>query len=216
MVELVPAILTRDKNDLEEKIRFLESIPEIEEVHIDFEDAEFVPNLTILPPDFPKLETRLKFEAHLMVSKPQDFFHVLQSIESVKTLILHLESFRDTPAASTALENVRRLGFRAGVALNPNTAIESVLQLVSSVELIQIMGVFPGFQGRKFIPETFQKISTLRNAAKNVIICVDGGVKLDNAEGLRRAGADRIVVGSAIWLERDPKQTIYEFLKKIK
>lgn len=215
MAVLIPAILSKSPEEIEEKIKFLESIPEIEEVQIDFADGKFVPNATAMPREISGLQTGLFIEAHLMTQAPQNYFHDLELLRT-RTLLLHYESFISVAALSAALNNAKTLGMGAGVAINPQTEISALGPLAADLDMVLIMGVVPGFQGQQFIPETLDRIAELRKKHPKMIIEVDGGVKLENFQSMVAHGADRIVVGSAIWQTKDPKAAIYEFLKKLK
>lgn len=212
---LLPAILSKDPEEVREKIKFFESIPEISEIHIDFADGIFVDNTTVRPGDLRGLDTRLRIEAHMLTSNPYQYFHDLEH-NGFGTVILHFESFPTVDDLAAATSNVRALGLKAGVAVNPDTDISLLDQLMDQIDIAMIMSVYPGFQGRVFVPESFDKLQALRSRHPNAIIEIDGGVNLDNIQMLKSHGANRFVVGSGIWLARDPKQKIYELLEKIK
>lgn len=211
MPTLVPAILTRDPSEVEEKIRYLESVPEITEVQIDFADGKFVPNTTAMPKEVNALDTHLYLEAHLMVQAPQHYFHDLELLRP-RTVIIHYESYHDLGHLFAALKNIKALGMGAGVAINPRTEVSVLDKLAGDIDIALVMGVTPGFQGQEFLAETLDRVQNLRKKHPQMIIEVDGGVKLENFEALVAHGADRIVVGSGIWQNKDPKQTIKQFL----
>lgn len=216
MATLVPAILTKEKDELLEKIKILETVEEISDVQIDFEDGQFVRNTTVLPKDLlGQLETRLKIEAHLMVSSPQNYLHDLERL-AVDAAIIHYESFSRVGDLIATLDNMKYLNLKRGVAINPDTEVSTFDKLLPHLEICLLMSVHPGFQGQKFLPETLKRLQILRKLRKNVIIEVDGGINLKNFQNVIEEGAERIVVGSGIWQTRDPKQTIREFLKQIK
>lgn len=212
---LLPAILSKDPAEVREKIKFFESIPEISEIHIDFADGFFVDNTTVLPSDLRGLETRLRIEAHMLTSNPYQYFHDLEH-NGFGTVIMHFESFPKLDDLEVAISNVRALALRAGVAVNPGTDITMLEPLMDKIDIAMIMSVYPGFQGRPFVPESFDKLQALRSRHPNAIIGIDGGVNLDNIQMLKSHGANRFVVGSGIWHNLDPKKAIYEFLEKLK
>ena len=214
MAVLIPAILSKDPSEVEEKIRFLEGVPEITEVQLDFADGKFVPNTTAMPKEINALDTHLYLEAHLMVQAPQHYFHDLELLRP-RTVIIHYESYHDLGHLFAALANIKALGMGAGVAINPRTEVSVLEKLAGEIDVALVMGVTPGFQGQSFIPETLDRINELRKLLPSLTIEVDGGVKLENFASIVGHGADRIVVGSAIWQTKDPKQTIQEFLKKL-
>lgn len=215
MALLIPAILSKEPSEVEEKIRFLESIPEITEVHIDFEDGRFVPNDTVLPKDLFGIKTRLAIDAHLMVASPQDYFHDLQHLGAA-TADIHFESFIGFTELLNAASNLRAMKMKVGVAVNPETDLEIFKSLMPEIDVAFIMSVYPGFQGKPFLPQSLDRCAVLRKSYPTAIIQMDGGISLSNITAVRAHGADRIVVGSGIWKNLDPKKTIYELLEKIK
>ena len=215
MAILIPAILTKDGDEVEEKIRFLEGIPEITEVHIDFEDGRFVPNDTVMPQALFGLKTRLKIDAHMMVERPQHYFHDLQHL-GVSQVDIHYESFKSTDEVLTAVANLKALKLTPAVVINPQTDIAVFDQLATGLEIIFLMSVHPGFQGRPFLPQVLDHSLILRKKFPNAIIQMDGGINSSNIQTVRSHGAERIVVGSGIWHNPDVKKTIYELLEKIK
>lgn len=215
MAQLIPAILSKEASEVEEKIRFLEEIPEITEVHLDFEDGQFVPNTTVLPKDLFGLETRLAIDAHMMVRDPQVYFHDLQHL-GVATTDLHFESFVGFRELLNAVSNLHALKMKAAVVVNPETDVEVFQSLVSEIDVAFVMSVYPGFQGKPFLPQSLDRLAALRKNYPKATIQIDGGISRANIEAVRVHGADRIVVGSGIWQNIDVKKTIYELLEKIK
>ena len=208
MAILIPAILTKDSDEYYEKLGFLEEIPEISEAHIDFEDGVFVPNATFLPKDLRQQSSRIRAEAHLMVSRPEKYFSELEHF-SVKTVHLHHESFANIHDLVTAVRNAKHLGFRVGVAVNPETDISVFDGIADQIDIAMLMSVHPGFQGAKFLPESLDRLQALRVKYPKLPLEIDGGIKLDNIEAVRAHGADRIVVGSGVWQNKDVKGAIY-------
>lgn len=214
MPSIIPAILTRDPEEVAEKIRFLETIPEITDVHIDFADGKFVPNSTCLPQSLKEIKTRLRLEAHLMTWKPQDYLHDLQ-VNGFWRVIFHFESYPLSRDLLIALSNARVLDLSPGAAINPRTELNMVDGFADHIDMVQVMGVEPGFQGKEFIQETLERLQSLRNQEKNVTIQADGGINLDNFQTIIAHGAERLVVGSGIWQTPDARQTIDEFISRL-
>lgn len=215
MPTLLPAILSKERSEIEEKIHFLESIPEITEVHLDFEDGQFVPNSTALPKDLSGFQTRLKIDAHMMAANPQAYFHDLIEL-GVASVDLHFESFPSIAELLTAVGNLKAMNFQTAVVVNPETDLAIFKHLVPPPDIMFIMSVHPGFQGRPFLPASLDRLQVLRKHYPDAIIEVDGGISHKNIEAVRAYGADRIVVGSGIWHNLDPKKAIYELLEKLK
>lgn len=215
MINLIPAILTQDPADLLEKIKFLESIPDITDVHIDFEDGKFVPNNTVLPKVLESFQTRLNLEGHMMVEHPEHYFHDMEHLR-IKTVIMHYESFRTRDDIKVALSNASHLGLTVGLAINPGTEVTVFEQFLNDIAIAQLMSVHPGFQGQPFVSETFDRLEILAKLVDKIDIAVDGAVKLENIESLIGHGVRRIVVGSGIWGAENPKHRIEEFFRLAK
>src|SRR5690606_35067305 len=116
------------------------------------------------------------------------------------------------------IQQIKQLGAKAGVALNPHTPIHLLKDLLHDIDMVCLMSVNPGFGGQKFIGQTYQKIAELRQMANelghnNLMIEIDGGVTTQNAEALLRAGADVLVAGSSVFKASDPPATIRELKK---
>ena|SRR3989344_6355274 len=215
MAVLIPAILSKEPSEVEEKIRFLETIPEITEVHIDFEDGRFVPNDTVLPKDLFGIKTRLAIDAHMMVVNPQEHFQDLQHLGTT-TAAIHFESFIGFAELLNAVSNLHALKMKVAVVVNPETDIEVFKSLFPGIDVAFVMSVYPGFQGKPFLPQSLDRIAVLRKTYPDAIIQIDGGISRNNIESAKAHGADRIVVGSGIWQNLDVKKTIYELIEKIK
>lgn len=214
MAVLVPAILTREPSEVKEQFSFLESFPQITDVQIDFADGKFVPNKTVLPKELEMFDSKFRVEAHMMVFQPQNYLHDLEGLE-IDSVIIHYESSRDHGRLESVLSNIKSLGMKCGLAINPNTEIGVFDMFIEQIDVAVIMSVNPGFQGQAFISETLDRIKALRQKHPDAIIEVDGGVKLENVGEVIGAEADRIVVGSGIWVTPEPKSTIKKFLSII-
>ncbi|MBU4082514.1 ribulose-phosphate 3-epimerase, partial [Patescibacteria group bacterium] len=158
--------------------------------------------------DLKKLKTNLKLEAHLMVEKPEDVID--NWIKSgVKRIIIHYEA---TKKLSEVIKKIQDAGLEASIAINPETSANELSPFlnVSSILSVLIMTVRPGRGGQEFIEATLGKIRALRERDENVKIEVDGGINLETAQKVVRAGADILAVGSAIFKSEDIKKSIEE------
>lgn len=210
----MPAILSRESSEITEKLKFLESIPEISDVHIDFADGKFVESTTVLPRVLRPFQTKLKVEAHLMTHAPQHYFYALEML-GVALVNIHFESFHRVSDLMAAVKNASFLKLESAVVFNPETEIAEVEHVVRQVNRLALMSVYPGFQGRKFLRESFSRLETLRKLNPHAIIEIDGGINLENISQVAAAGATRIVVGSGIWQTHDVKQRVHDLLAKI-
>jgi len=173
-------------------------------LHIDIMDGHFVPNLTMGPALVKSIRplTKVPFDAHLMVTRPQDFVKSFASA-GVDDLTVHIESEHDVRAT---IRQIRDAGVKPGLVLNPATPLEQAASLLPEVDLLLVMTVEPGFAGQTFRHDVVPKIRLARTLIdREGLACelqVDGGVKVDTAAIVAEAGADILVSGSGIFPDR--------------
>lgn len=194
MIQILPAILDKTSYDFEKHIKQLKSSTSFQEgwVHIDFADNKFVPNETIGIDVIIQTPTTLNKEAHLMMDHPLRWIDKLKEA-GFKRVIFHYES-KDN--VLECINNIKKLGMEAGVAININTPIEKLEPFRDKIDLVLIMAIVAGFQGQPFLPEALDKIRNLKKLNWPVRIAVDGAVRDTNAKQLVEAGADQLIVGS--------------------
>jgi ribulose-phosphate 3-epimerase len=143
-----------------------------------------------------------------MIEEPEKYAEEFKKA-GADTLTVHIEACRHL---HRNLQQIRSLGMKAGVALNPHTPVESVFDLLEEIDLVCVMSVNPGFGGQRFIPLALQKIRALRKRIEadrvSTLIEIDGGVTLDNAPSIVEAGADVLVAGSSVFGANDPMSVI--------
>jgi ribulose-phosphate 3-epimerase len=197
---LAPSLLSADFGNLERELAALQEAG-IAWVHWDVMDGMFVPNITFGPPLIKRLRrtSALFFDVHLMIEEPERFLADFAGA-GADQLVIHLEASRHP---DRTLREIRRLGMRAGVALNPATPVSAVEEVADLLDLVLIMSVNPGFGGQHFIPRSPDKVrrmaELLRNRNSPALIQVDGGVDPDKTGELTRMGADVLVAGSAFF-----------------
>jgi len=205
MVQIIPAIIAQDFEELQKKIKKVESY--VEWVQLDVMDGEFVDNSTWNnPADLERLETNIKTEVHLMVQNPENVID--DWIKSgVQRIIFHYES---TDKHQEIIERIKQAGLQVGLAINPKTSIEVIDVFVNQLDLVLIMTIQPGFGGQKFLEETLWKIKDLREKYKDVKIGVDGGINLETASKVIEVGANILFIGSAIFKSKNIEEVIKE------
>ena len=209
MVKIAPSILAADFARLGEEIARVEAAG-ADMLHVDVMDGHFVPNLTIGPPVIKAIKsvTTLPLDVHLMVEQPDGLLPDFIDAGS-DNLTVHVEACRHL---HRTVQSIRDAGVRASVVLNPATSLHALDEILPDVHMVLLMSVNPGFGGQRFLPSTLEKIRALKAQITErglpVAIEVDGGVKADNAAGIRAAGADVLVAGTAIFGQPDYRAAI--------
>lgn len=200
MIELSPSLLSANFYNLQKDIEELKKT-KVKYLHLDIMDGNFVPNISYGPMIIKHLrdKTDMIFDTHLMIENPdkyiKDFVDAGSDIISV-----HPET---TKHLHRTINLIKSYGKKSGVVLNPHTH-ESVLEyIINDIDLILVMSVNPGFGGQSFIKESLNKIKNIRKmiekSGKEILLEVDGGVKIDNCESVIQAGADLLVSGSGVF-----------------
>jgi ribulose-phosphate 3-epimerase len=186
-------------------------------IHIDVMDGVFVPNISYGIPIVKavrKATTKI-LDVHLMIVQPERYFEAFRDA-GADIITFHYEA---SVHVHRSVALIHELGMKAGVVLNPHTPVSVLSEILPELDLVLIMSVNPGFGGQKFIPNTYQKITTLKNmigiTGKDILIQVDGGVDFSNAGKLLDAGVDVLVAGNTVFSSADPKETISQLLHSI-
>lgn len=178
--------------------------------HLDVMDGRFVPNLSFGLPVIEQIRkaTSKVCDVHLMILEPGKYTQAFKNA-GADILTVHYEA---CPHLHRNIQEIKSLGMKAGVALNPHTPVKLLEDILQDIDLVCLMSVNPGFGGQKFIPQTLKKISELRNMINekglNVHIEIDGGVTLENAGSILQAGADVLVAGNTVFKADDQKEMI--------
>ncbi len=212
---IAPSVLAADFRNLSKDFEMVNQ-SEADWFHIDIMDGRFVPNISFglsLMPAIKDLAQK-PLDVHLMIEQPELYVEEFAK-QGADILTVHAEA---CPHLHRNIQQIKSLGVKAGVAINPGTPIQLIEDVLEEVDLICMMSVNPGFGGQKFIYRTLHKITELRKKCDernlNPFIEVDGGVGLQNAESIVKAGADVLVAGSSVFKSNNPIQTI-EQLKNI-
>ena len=212
MAGIAPSLLSADFADLTEEIRKIEA-GGADYLHLDVMDGMYVPNITFGALVIKSLRkvTKLPFDVHLMIDKPERYINDFYDA-GADVITVHAEA---TTHLHRTIQLIKSFGIKAGVSLNPATPLNVLDYVLGDIDLVLIMSVNPGFGGQSYIRAMDDKIKTLRKTIddKNldIIIEVDGGVKLSNAKELVDIGVDLLVAGSDIFGAEDITQRTREF-----
>ena len=209
MYILAPSILAADFGNLRKEI---ETVSEAgaQYIHIDVMDGMFVPSISFGMPVIQSVRscTDKVFDVHMMVEEPGRYAADLKAA-GADLLCVHQEACRHL---DRTINQIKELGMKVGVALNPATPVETLSCVLDQVDMILLMSVNPGFGGQSFIPQTLDKLREVRQridaSGYDIRLEVDGGVKASNIGEIAAAGADMFVAGSAIFGQPDYKKVI--------
>lgn len=210
-IKIAPSILTADFGRLADEVRAAE-LGGADVLHLDVMDGRFVPNITFgaVVVDALRKLTRLPFDIHLMCVEPERLIE--QYAETADTINVHIEV---SPHINRTLDSIRRLGKRAGVCINPGTAVSAIEESLPCVDQVMVMTINPGWGGQQMIPAQLEKVARIHTLIEAggfpVEIEIDGGVKTSNIAQCVRAGASVLVCGSSVYnAERAVAENIAE------
>ena len=203
---VAPSILSADFLRLGEAIHMVEE-SEAEWVHCDIMDGHFVPNISYGIPVVKAVRpaTKKVVDCHLMIEHPELYVGAFADA-GADMITVHQEACTHL---DRQVAQIHDLGCKAGVALNPATPVETLVDILHAVDMVLIMSVNPGFGGQKFIPRALDKVRRLRALAPDLLIQVDGGVNAETGAQLVAAGADVLVAGSYVFGAKEPKEAIH-------
>jgi ribulose-phosphate 3-epimerase len=206
---VAPSLLSADYLNLQKDCNMLnDSLADW--YHLDIMDGRFVPNISFGPMlvEFFRKATTKVCDVHLMIEEPEKYTEAFKKA-GADILTVHFEACTHL---HRNIQQIKSLGMKAGVALNPHTPVELLNEVLKDIDLVCLMSVNPGFGGQTFIPNTLKKIKMLRSmidaTAPHVLIEIDGGVTLDNAKEIIDAGAHVLVAGNTVFKSPDQKATI--------
>lgn len=211
-VKIAPSILNADFGHLASAVQAAEK-GGADWIHVDVMDGAFVPNLTLGPMVVEAIRkaTRLPLDVHLMIEDPRRYIRDFRDA-GADGMTIHLEADRHP---HRTLSQIRALGARAGLALNPGTPVALANDLVEQMDLLLVMSVNPGFGGQPFIEGALRKLREAKDlVGKRCEIEVDGGVKLSNARAIADAGASVVVAGSFVYLEGESPEANIAALRR--
>lgn len=214
MIQLAPSILSANFSRLGEQVQEIEAAG-ADLIHIDVMDGHFVPNISFGATVMKSLlnKTNIPFDVHLMIENPNLYIEDFAT-DNTEFITIHAEA---SPHLHRLIQQIKSLGIKAGVSLNPSTPLSILDYIIEDLDLVLIMSVNPGFGGQAFIPSALQKVAELRKMKDlrnpNLKIEIDGGINLDNVKSVIDAGVEIVVAGSSIFTAQDIDKRVKEFLE---
>lgn len=203
LIRLAPSLLNADFGHLADQMATVEAAG-VDMWHLDIMDGHFCPNLSFGVPVVASVSrcTNIPLDAHLMISDPMRYAPAFVEA-GADSITFHIET---APQPRELVKSIRDLGARVGVALNPDTPAETIAEIIDDVDLVLVMTVWPGFGGQRFIERCLDKIELLASQMSDEQwLQVDGGINRETIPEVVAAGADTLVVGSAIFHAADPR-----------
>lgn len=206
---VAPSVLASDFANLQREITMINE-SQADWIHVDIMDGVFVPNLSMGIPVVEAIKRHAKkpLDVHLMIVDPGRYVETFKKA-GADNISVHVEA---CPHLHRNIEQIKALGCKAGVAINPHTSIREFENVIQDIELICVMSVNPGFGGQKFIEHTYEKVRQFKKmiteSGSKALIEIDGGVNMQNAKLLVEAGADVLVAGNFVFSASDPKSVI--------
>ena len=209
-IKIAPSILSADFSKMGDEVASLERCG-ADLIHCDVMDGVFVNNITFgikMVEDIRK-HTSLPLDCHLMIVNPEKYVERFAKA-GADIITVHYEACKDN--LKEVLTLIKSTGVKCGAVINPDTPVEKIKEVIPLCDMVLLMSVFPGFGGQKFIAEVLEKVKEVRAiieaSGKNIDLEIDGGVGLGNIEEVRRAGANVVVAGSAVFKAEDRAKTI--------
>jgi len=211
---IAPSILSADFANIQRDVEMINK-SEADWFHVDIMDGMFVPNISF---GFPVVKAIKKhatkpLDVHLMIMDPDRYLQAFKDA-GADVLTVHIEACTHL---HRTIQGIKALGMKAGVAINPHTSVNLLMDVIADIDLVCVMSVNPGFGGQKFIENTYYKIRDLREMIRtkksNALIEIDGGVDLLNYTKLLEAGANVLVAGNTVFSSQNPTQTIADLKK---
>jgi ribulose-phosphate 3-epimerase len=206
---IAPSVLAADFANLEREIKMINN-SQADWIHIDIMDGVFVPNLSMGLPvvESIKRHATKPMDVHLMIVHPENYVEAFQKA-GAEYISVHVEA---CPHLHRNIQQIKSLGCKAGVAINPHTSILELENVIADIDLVCVMSVNPGFGAQKFIEHTYKKVRRLKemilDSGSKAKIEIDGGVNMQNAKQLLDAGADVLVAGNFVFSASNPTEVI--------
>lgn len=206
-IQIIPAILVKTKAEYQKRLRQVQGL--VKTVQVDIMDGLFVPNKTVQLKELIDTKTNLSLEIQLMVKDPFKYLEDCKKLNA-QIVIFHYESLKSDYEILRFIREARSYRLKVSIAINPQTPAQKLFPYIPLIDQVLVMTVNPGFGAQKLIPSTLKKIEQIRKKYKDIDIEVDGGINQETAPLVTKAGANKLVEGSAIFKAPDIEKAIKE------
>jgi len=211
MRKVIPSLIAKSQKELEKRFDRIKNYSKI--FHLDIMDGKFVKNKSLFF-DFILPKKRFKYEAHLMIKKPEKW--IKKNWKKSNLIIFHIESLKNEAEVKNLIKLIKSKRKKVGICINPKTKIKKIINYLNLIDRISVMTVNPGRYGGKFLPDTLKKVKDIRKLKPKLDIEIDGSVNLKTINRASDSGANSFVVGSFLQKSKNPKKAIEDLKKRIR
>ena len=211
MKQIIPSLIAKSQKELEKRFDRVKNCSKV--FHLDIMDGKFVKNKS-LSFDFKLPKKQFKYEAHLMIKKPEKW--IKKNWKKSNLIIFHVESLKNEAEVKNLIKLIKSKRKKVGISINPKTKIKKIINYLNLIDRVLVMTVVPGRYGAKFLPDVLKKVKEIKKLKPKLNVEIDGSVNLKTINRASNSGANLFVVGSFLQESKNPKKAIGNLKKRIR